>query len=170
VAYPNVTRIDPDTGDSETIYRADDGYSVHTVEFNLDSTVLYLATIGAGDVYALALDADLNPVGDPEVYARDVGTSYHDGIGIDVCGYLYVAEYYSHSLYRIAPDGTVMTYVDPDSTTYGHGVRFGHGVGGWRTDAIYQPEPYNNNAVREVIVGVPGGDAVRTWNGEPAPW
>ena len=48
---------------------------------------------------------------------------------------------------------------------YGHGVVWGRGLGGWRPDAIYMPQPYNDAKVREVVIGVPDGATVRTWNG-----
>ncbi len=32
------------------------------------------------------------------------------------------------------------------------------GSGGWRSDALYVPQPYNGESVTEVVVGVPGRD------------
>ena len=43
-------------------------------------------------------------------------------------------------------------------------------IGGWRDDTLYQPQPYNGNTVREVIIGFQSGDTVRTWNGVAVPW
>ena len=64
------------------------------------------------------------------------------------------------SLYRIAPDGAVTVMVREEGYVhlYGHGLEWGNGVGGWRTDALYLPQPYNDNHVVEVVLGVPSAD------------
>ena len=43
----------------------------------------------------------------------------------------------------------------------GHGVAWGSGVGGFREDALYLPQPVNGGTVGEAIIGVP----YRTWDG-----
>lgn len=169
IAYPDVKRVDPTTGEVETLITSS-GVTYHVLEFNLDSTVMYLGTIGSGSVYEVALDADLNPVGTPTVFATRVGSGWHDGIGIDECGNLWVADYSSRGLYRVEPDATVTSMADPDPTAYGHGLKWGSGIGGWREDALYLPQPYNGNTVREVVIGFKRGDDLRTWNGVPVPW
>ncbi|MFZ5475985.1 MAG: hypothetical protein ACOZNI_04360 [Myxococcota bacterium] len=165
VANGGVLRVDPDTGESETIL-SDRSLTVHSLNFNLDSTRLFLGTIGSGDLYYLDLDADLNPTGSPAVYASGLG-GWHDGVEVDECGNVYVADYTTRGLYRVEEDGTVTLMVRADPTSYGHGVAWGEGVGGWRTDTLYQPQPYNGSTVREVVLGVGSGDGVRTWNGVP---
>ncbi len=137
--------------------------------FSLDSTRLFVATLGRGEVYVLNMDEDLNPVGDPELYAENVGTGWHDGIAIDACGNLYVPEYYSMGLYRITPH-QVVERLGPSGTgeRYGHGLEFGSGEYGWKAMALYMPLPYNNQQVRELVIMAPSGSRVRTWNGEPA--
>ncbi len=168
VANGGVVRVDKDTRAVTTVIAEGSMYA-HSLNFNLDSTVLYVGTIGSGVVYQLALDADLNGVGSPTPYAYGVGSGYHDGLEVDECGNLYVADYSSSGFYRVETDGTVTPMVAADPVAYGHGTRWGTGVGGWRADAIYQPQPYNNNTVREVVIGFQSGDTVRTWNGVAAP-
>lgn len=172
VADGGVHRVDPATGEKTTLWQMMPGrVSAHVVNFNLDSTVMYIGTIGRGDVYGVELDVDLQPLGDPEVYFSGVGTGWHDAMGVDACGNLYVPDYYSAGFYRVSPDGTVTSLVEAgELRAYGHGAVWGSGIGGWRTDAIYQPQPYGGNTVREVVVGVPDGDTVRTWNGVRVPW
>ncbi len=170
VYYANggVHRLDPETGEAEMLLpQLGPTYAWHTV-FSLDSTRLFIATYGQGKVYYLDLDEDLNPTGEPQEYASNVGGSWHDGIGIDACGNLYVAEYTSLGLYRVRTDGSVEP-IGPQGNgqLYGHGLEFGSGLGGWRQDALYLPVPYNGNKVRELVVGVPSGETVQTWNGEP---
>lgn len=166
-----VHRLDPTTGEVTTLFSQMPRSSAHVVNFNLDSTVMYIGTIGRGDVFYVELDEYLDPVTDPAIYASGVGTGWHDGLGVDACGNLYVADYYSSGLYKVATDGTVTSVVDSgNSTAYGHGLEWGSGHGGWRDDALYQPQPYGGNKVREVVIGVPSGDTVRTWNGVAVPW
>ncbi|MDP2310174.1 MAG: hypothetical protein Q8P18_29420 [Pseudomonadota bacterium] len=165
-----VLRVDPTSGELTTLVTVS-GWSAHSLNFNLDSTIMYIGSIGTGGiVYYVTLDADLNPTSEPLVYASGVGIGYHDGIEVDACGNLYVADYSSRGFYRVELDGTVTSFSDPVAELYGHGAVWGNGVGGWRDDAIYQPQPYNGNSVREIVVGFGSGDKVRTWNGVAAPW
>jgi hypothetical protein len=163
-----VKRTDPSTGRTQQFLEDGCCQTAHSLNFNLDSTRMYIGTIGNGTVYYVDLDEDLNPVGRPRTYANFGG--WHDGIEVDECGNIYVADYSTSGFYRVELDGTVTPIVDADSRLYGHGAMYGRGVGGWRTDAIYQPEPYNGNRIREVVIGLGSGDTVRTWNGQPAPW
>lgn len=165
-----IVRVDPETGDQTEIIPSPGVWTARVVDFSLDSSRMYIATLGYGDVYYLELDENLDPLDRPERYASGVGSGWHDGIGVDACGYVYVAEYYSAGLYRIAPDGTVTSVVTPGTTRYyGHGLQWGSGIGGWRQDALYQPQPYNGNTVREVVIGFPSGDLVRIWKGVKTP-
>jgi hypothetical protein len=164
-----VRRADPVTGRVEQLIPESWGAQAHSLNFNLDSTQMYIGTVGDGTVYVVDLDAELNPVRPPRPYARNLG-GWHDGIEVDVCGNIYVADYVTRSLYRIELDGTVTSMVDNQPNLYGHGTTWGEGIGGWRADAIYQPQPYNGSRVREVIIGLGSGDTVRTWNGVQVPW
>lgn len=168
VANGNVYRVDPDSGEVEAIVEESYGIGAHSLAFNLDSTVLYIGTTGTA-LYALPLDEDLDPAGELELFAS-VGSGWLDGIELDACGNLYVASYYSSALFRVSPEGEVSTFAGGPSVLYGHGVTWGNGVGGWRTDALYLPQPYNGSTVREVVVGIGGGHEVRTWNGERVLW
>lgn len=171
IAGGAVQRVNPETGEVAQYLRLPRGETAHAINFNLDSTRMYIGTIGRGLVYSVDLDADLNPVGEPQIFASNVGTGWHDGVGVDVCGNVYVAEYWSSGLYRISPDGVVTALINNTNTAiYGHGLQWGNGLGGWRADALYQPQPYNSATVREVVIGLPSGDRVRTWNGQAAPW
>jgi hypothetical protein len=157
--------------------------SPRVLDFSPALERLYFGTLGASDgaIYAIDLDADLDPLGDPYVYALGVGNGdYHDSLSTDACGNLYVANYWDHALYRVVPagdpdgdghpNGTAEVLYDYASDSYyGHGATFGSGVGGWRSDAIYAPFPHSpwSPMVAELIVGVPS----RTWPGPvlPAP-
>ncbi len=159
VQSSNIKRVDPINGDTTTLLSIG-GYG-RSLDFSPDFTKLYISTSSGGNVYVVDLDANLDPIGDATVLASGLG-SYLDGLRTDICGNLYVPCYASSKLYRIAPDGTVETFVDwPSLGEYGHGVIFGTGVGGWDAFSLFMPVPYGGNTVKEVGVGVPG----REWEG-----
>lgn len=168
VANGGVVRVETATGTVTTLLNAppDGGWIAHSIEFNLDSTVLYIGTIGSGQLLGLPLDEDLNPSGEPTTLAT-VGSGWHDAVAVDACGMLWIPDYYSSGFYRVDLEaGTVTNAVPTGGVAYGHGAVFGTGINGWRRDAIYQPQPYNGSTVREVVIGVPTGDTVRTWRGD----
>lgn len=159
---PEIVKVEIATGTVTSWLKTPRMGTPRMVQFGLDSTDAYVATIGTGAVYHLTVDADLMPSSDPELFAT-VGNSWHDSLGMDACGNLYVAEYNTSGLYRVTPDGTVTSLVKQRVPLYGHGMEWGSGIGGWRADALYQPQPYDNSTVREVIIGVPTAASVRTW-------
>ena len=159
-----VHRIDPNTGAKEVLINNPPGWlnGVRVLNFSPDFSKMYMGTsFGNGDVYEVDLDASLTPVGDVRVLATGVGAgNYHDSLGVDICGYLYIADYDTRALYRVSPDGQVQTLLDNQGNKYGHGAEWGNGINGWRTDAIYLPQPYDSETVIEVVIGVP---TARSW-------
>jgi len=164
-----IGRTDPGTGDTTILIEWPFGDRAHSLNFSPDLSRMYIGSIGSGNVYSIDLDKDLNPTGDPQVFSDTVGNGgaggngWHDGVGVDACGYLYVPDFWGSHLYRISPDGEAEIYVDwsADSNQYGHGAVFGEGVGGWREDAIYLPMPYGDRMVKELVVGAPSREAAR---------
>ena len=151
---------------TELLVPPNERWIAHAANFSLDSKTLYVATVGDGDVLQMPVDEDLNPAGDYETLANIPG-GWQDTVGVDACGNIYVAEYYTGSLFRVTPDGDSTRVLQGRERDYGHAVVWGSGSGEWRPDAIYMPKPYDNSSVKEVVVGVPDGSYVRTWNGEP---
>ena len=128
-------------------------FSPRTVDFDKDRSLMYIGSMGES-VYVLSLDKNYNPVGFPRWFAKiRSNVSYLDGLGVDECGNLYVPNYESSSLYRSTPDGRVSLYYKQEFDQYGHGLEWGNGVGGWRSDALYLPQPYDSNSVIEIVVG-----------------
>ena len=163
--YTTILRIDPDTGEQTNLLGNVGSTSPKVVNFSPDHSTMYYGSLSGGKVYAVPLDENLNPTGLPEVFASSVGEwndGWHDGLGVDVCGNLYVAEYWTSALYKITPDGTVSMYHRFSDVAYGHGLTWGSGIGGFLEDALYVPQPYNNNSVQELVIGVP----MRGWDGE----
>lgn len=159
-----IQRVDPSTGSTTEYLRVPNGITPRIIQWNLDSTRVYVATVGNGTVYTQEVDEALQPLGRAEVFASGIG-SWHDGLGVDACGNVYVAEFVTRAMYRVDPDGNV-THIAPNGwKEYGHGLAWGSGVGGWRTDAIYVPQPYDRYTVREIVLGVPSASTYRTWAG-----
>lgn len=154
----DIKRIDPATGAVE-VYIAGGGRSPKVMTWSPDYSRFYFGTLG-NKVWYVDLDANYDPIGTPVELVTGVG-GWHDGLDADVCGNLYLADFNTSALYKITPDGQVTTFVDPPLDNYGHGVEFGIASGGWNEMALYQPMPYNNNSVSELVIGVPH----RTWTG-----
>jgi len=166
-----VYRIDPDTGESEILVdNVLSGGVPRVINFSPDLSRLYIGTLSnAGRVFYLPLDEDLNPAGEPELFAVGVGGGYHDGLGVDVCGNLYIPDYTSRSLYRVSHEGEVeLLWASAILTQYPHGVSWGTGRDGWDDLSIYLPQPYNDNTVVQIDLQIP----YRTWEGTVlnAPW
>ncbi len=153
-------RVDPDSGSVDTLISAgwDDPWSPRTLAFNADLSRLYIGTVDdQGRIFYFDLDSDMRPVGDPKVFVSGVGSGWHDGMGMDICGNLWAVEFESSSLYRISPEGTIEKMVDWSSneSQFGHGLAWGNGIGDWRSDALYFPVPEGGQRVKEIVIGVP---------------
>lgn len=155
-----LVRIDPATGEREVLID-DPRFNVRSIDFSPDFTKIYMGTyFGDGRFWVVDLDANLDPVGDAYVFNGGVGNgTEHDAVGVDICGNVYVIDYGTLTMYRLAPDGQMVVFMTFSGNHYGHGIAWGSGIGGWKEDAIYMPEPWYGNTVFEVEVGVPS----RSW-------
>jgi hypothetical protein len=161
--HHRVHRVDPVTRVSTVVLDPSTfgaTWQPRTIEFTLEYTQMYVGTFGDA-IYVVDLDEHLDPVSPPRLFATpNPGSSWMDGLALDVCGNLYVPIWESKALYRISPLGQVEVFHQFDGEHYGHGVTWGSGLGGWRTDALYLPQPWELNgvvdSVVEVVVGVPG--------------
>jgi hypothetical protein len=159
-----VLKLDPESGDYDEFVDLPGSSTPRVVNFSPDYSRMYVGTLSSmGLVYAVDLDEDLEPLDEPYVFAEGVGGGYHDGMGVDVCGNVYVNDYNTFSFYRVSPLGDVSllkawTWADGG---YGHGQEWGSGLSVWRTDSIYIPQPYDGNTVAEIVVGIPS----RRFNG-----
>ena len=146
-----IWRIDPVAMTQEIYIPSGPQRSPKVLDWSPDLTKLYFGNLSGGRVHSVDLDSNFDPVSAPVVLATGVG-GWHDGLSVDVCGYIYLADYVTSSMFRISPDGTVDTLFDPPLSRYGHGLKFGSGLYGWREDALYIPQPYNGDTVSEVII------------------
>lgn len=157
-------RVDPETR-KRTVHVKDPGqapdaggpysWSPRVMDYSPDHRTLYIGSLSGGTIYAVDMDADFNPVGDARVFAEGLGNSFQDGLSVDACGNLYVADYSTSALFRVTPEGKVKVYKQWTSESYGHGIVFGSGQAGWDANALYLPQPYDNNTVVKLVIGVP---------------
>jgi streptogramin lyase len=148
-----VRRVNPTTGEF-TVISNNQIQNPNGISFNLDYTALYIGGFsGVGTIYKLPIDESGVP-GTLEEWATDVGTGYLDGIGVDACGNVYVADYGASIIYRITPDGQTKTqFITSD--VYMPNLQWGSGMGGWNPEALYIPDGWDHS-VYEVVIGVPG--------------
>ena len=79
-----------------------------------------------------------------------------DGLGVDVCGNVYVTEYVAGILWRVNTDGTTEVVADfSEHTDWIPNIRWGTGVGGWETRMLYVMDR-DGDRVYEVDLGIPG--------------
>jgi len=164
-----VWRVDSNTGATEEIVprNALARGAPRVIAFNLDYTRLYIGTFGGsqGRIYAVDLDANYDPISLAYEFASGVGDGdYHDTMGVDICGNLYVADFWTASMHRIDRNGTrnkIVQWQFSWNGPYGHGMEWGTGEDGWGDHMIYMSQPYNNNNVLEIDIATPRRD----WDG-----
>jgi len=161
----NIYRLDPDTADMTLLYSGTSEWMMpHTVGFSLDSRTMYIAMVGEGWMYSVELDEELNFVGEPAPFAYMDG-GWQDTAVVDVCGNIYVSDYYTSRVYRVTPEGEASLFMQARSSGYPHALAWGTGEDGWDALSFYAPLPYAGNSVVRYAVGVPDGKYVREWNG-----
>jgi sugar lactone lactonase YvrE len=114
---------------------------------------------GVGAIYRLPIDKS-GHAGTLEVWAKDIGTGYLDGMGVDVCGNVYIADYMDAKILRLPPDGSSYeTIIDgyelQGANPYMPNFQWGSGLGGWDPGKLYIPEGNTGQAVYEVDLGIP---------------
>ncbi|PRP92815.1 hypothetical protein ENSA5_47280 [Enhygromyxa salina] len=179
-----IVRVDAESGETEVWLDAP-GFVSRWVSFDRDydalfvggrSEVIYRVPLGPGgeagepiEWGTLPLFGDPGPAPPPN-QGGGAGTKTDgegpdesnerlalvDGLGVDACGNLYVAEFHSRGLYKIpAGGGAGELFVGWEPFRYGHGLQWGSGIGDWSATSLYLPQPYNEFNVIEVEVGVP---------------
>jgi len=124
--------------------------------FNAAYDELFIGTFGGGWVYKLSISGD----GTPGKLIK-WGDMTHtqgllDGIGVDICGNVYVCEYGSTDLWRFPPDGkNPVKILDSDpGVTYLPNLRWGRGPG-WDKNSIYLPDGWKMFGAWRIDIGVP---------------
>jgi hypothetical protein len=161
----SIYRLDPDTAELEHLWgTGDEWFMPHTVGFSLDSRTMYIAMVSDGWMYSVELDDNLDFLGEPERFAYLDG-GWQDTAVVDVCGNIYVADFYTSRIYRVSSEGEAEVFYQARPEGYPHGFAWGTGKDGWDDQTLYAPLPYAGNSVATFEVGVPDGRLVREWNG-----
>ena len=159
VGWNGLTRIDPITGAQENLFVVNGANALHSMGFSPDGSRAYIGTVGDGRIYYVDFDGAMDPTTGLEIFAyaeSSGGAAWHDAVAVDACGNLYVPDYNSSNMWRVTPAGDAEHFwVAAQFNDYGHGAVWGTGEHGWKSDALYVPQPYNQNTVTEVVVGVP---------------
>lgn len=149
-----VWRVDPYSGDKTLL--TDKIASPNGVAFSPDYSRLYLGGFnGDPTVYVM----NISPNGTPGklVPLASVGSGWHDGIAVDACGNIYLADYEATQIWRMDANGENGEVIIDGSVidgTYLPNLQWGTGVGGWDAMSIYLPDGWNKG-VFEVWLGVP---------------
>ncbi|MCB9674547.1 MAG: SMP-30/gluconolactonase/LRE family protein [Alphaproteobacteria bacterium] len=149
-----VHRINPTNG-NRVVY-VSGVPSPKVINWSPELDKFYIGTNGQGGaIYVVDVDPATNmPMGTPTLFANTSNT-WHDALAVDVCGNLYVAEFWDRRLWRFTPDGQGTVLVQYPSNLYGHGFVFGSGIGVWDAMSGYVPQPYNGNTVGKIEIGLP---------------
>jgi gluconolactonase len=151
-----VHRLHPFTGESTVL--TDKIVNPNGLAFSPDYRTLYIGGFsGKGIIYAMSISSDGVP-GKLVEWAKGVGSGWLDGIGVDVCGNVYVADFGQTVIFRIRPDGQdIKKIIDSTGQTgaYLPNLQWGTGIGGWKQDRLYLPDGWKKG-VFEVDIGVPG--------------
>lgn len=150
-----VWQVDAYTGEKKLV--ASGITNANGVGFSPDYKTLYIGGFsGLGTVYTVAMNDD-GTFGEKQAWAKNVGSGWLDGIGVDICGNVYICDYGQTVVYKISPSGKTKTLVIDGSTisgTYLPNIQWGSGVGGWDLMKIYLPDGWKKG-VFEVDLGVP---------------
>lgn len=126
------------------------------ITFSPDYKTVYIDGFsGVGIIYAMSISEDGVP-GKLIEWATGVGTGWLDGMGVDACGNVYVADYNATIIYRISPDGKKKDKIIFGSSlgAYLPNMDWGNDVGGWKRTNLYLPNGWAKE-VFEVELGVP---------------
>ena len=133
------------------------------ITFDRVGTQMFVGTnFSNGQVWRFDIGTDGDPILPGTMIGNTAGT-WHDGLGMDACGRLYIAEYTNRSLYMLVPgvgSSQLINYYDTPigGSAYGHGLVWGSGIGPWGDHNLYVPLPYNGNRIAEIELGVPHKD------------
>ena len=165
-----IVRIDPFAKSVEEILVWEHDYP-WGITFNEDYSALYVSAVQGGDasivgpskIWKVELDGAGYPVGEPEVFVEFTGgTSWTEGLAVDVCGNVYVSV--GKKIMRVSKDGKTVDEIwetdDPGFVGRAiSGLAFGReGEGGTDPLKLYASNPYGKYAI-EIDVGVLGKSA-----------
>ena len=129
-----VRRVNPETG-AFTI-AAEGLLQPNGVTVSSDPKVFFVGSFGGGVVYKVEMGEDPTQPGTVSELSTDFQAGLLDGIGVDECGYVYVAEYTTGVIYRITPAGDTSVLANVPSAWIPN-IKWGRGLGGFARDVMY---------------------------------
>lgn len=151
-----IYRLNPADNELQRVVDFPEGVLPRVSDFSPAGDRLYVGTRNEqGTVWALDLDDQHAPVGDPYVFATTSGT-FHDLLVVDACGELLVTAYYGRGVFRITPEGVVTTIAELPEVEHLHGAAWGSGIGAWDDHTLYLAQPNAENVVVTWEIGRPG--------------
>jgi sugar lactone lactonase YvrE len=129
-----VRRVDPNTG--EFTIAGDGMIGPNGVTVSTDPKVLFVGSFGGGIVYKVQMGDDPTQPGTVTEFATGFQSGGLDGIGVDECGYVYVAEYTTGVIYRITPAGETSVLANVPSFWIPN-IKWGRGLGGFERNVMY---------------------------------
>ncbi|MFH1532963.1 MAG: SMP-30/gluconolactonase/LRE family protein, partial [Pseudomonadota bacterium] len=169
LSYPNGMTVDKqgyiyvtehDAGRVLRIHSYTGEYTVLTEEINNPNGItfnnaydtLYIGSFGAAAIYAMSISPDGVP-GRVAVWADFSDTpGLLDGMGVDICGNVYVCEYGATDIWRVSPDGKTKKkiIIGGPLGTYLPNFQWGRGPG-WDPLSLYIPDGWKIGVWRAQI-------------------
>lgn len=147
-----VIQYDPYTGDQWAVVGNLD--RPNGIELSPDEQRLYVVEAplgGASTVWVIPRLSD-TVWGQKELF-YEMGSGSFLTVGIDVCENLYLVDYSTGELFRIAQDGTRERLLDIDTFGSYSSVRFGNGTYGWERTDLYVTR---RAELYRIPIGIPG--------------
>jgi sugar lactone lactonase YvrE len=149
---PRVVSFDPATGATTVVANGFD--YPNGLALNDAQDTLYVADNTSG-LYRVRKDGAGGWL-PKELLFDPPGTEAYDGIEVDICGNVYLVQFYNGALHRFDPEtlqGELLVDLDDSQQFLWNAIRWGSGRGIWRRDVLYVTD---RNKVFAVEVGVPG--------------
>lgn len=117
------------------------------------------ATVVAALLFGCAADGELAgdevaAPGELRELATGIGSGWLDGLAVDACDNIYVADFDASQILRISSGGAETTMIIDGDLTYMPNMQWGSGIGGWDANKLYIPDG-QRKLVYEVDIGVP---------------
>ncbi len=145
-------RFDPYTTDMDLLIGQGVLNNANGMTFSEDYSTLYFGTFDG--VYSVAVDGDGTPLATPTPWAVTPAGGELLGMGVDICGNVYVIED-GRRLLRFPPGGgPPETLLEVAQGAWMTNLQWGSGIGGWDERAIYVTDR-GNEVYYELAAEVP---------------
>jgi hypothetical protein len=141
--------LDPQSGQSTVAARVTG--SLRGLTFSPDHRILYVAERDGRTLRSFEVRPD-GTLGPMRMFARGLGAGL-DGLAVDACGNVYVADREGGPLVRVTPAGQIQTVTESDGPL--SALAFGSGRQGWDARSLYAVSE-GRGGLYEIKLDVPG--------------